>query len=86
MNVKVIKTLFAGSLLLLSLSAAAYIGPGAGVTALGALFGWIIGLFLAFFAILFYPFRWMFRRIKCKSASQSTDKTSTDSNEDDGTH
>jgi hypothetical protein len=42
--------------------AAAYIGPGAGITMLGALWGVIVAIALAVGAILFWPIRILFRR------------------------
>lgn len=42
--------------------AAAYIGPGAGITMLGALWGVIVAIALAIGAILFWPIRILFRR------------------------
>lgn len=44
--------------------AAAYIGPGAGITMLGALWGVLVAVFLAVGAVLFYPIRVMLRRRK----------------------
>ncbi len=42
--------------------AAAYIGPGAGVTMLGALWGVIVAVLLAIGAVLFWPVRALLRR------------------------
>ena len=50
-------TLFAGT-------AAAYVGPGAGITVLGALWGLIIGVVMAIGVILFWPIRMMLRKRK----------------------
>jgi hypothetical protein len=44
-------------------AASAYIGPGAGLSLVGSLFGWIIGIFLTLFAIVLWPLRYLFRRI-----------------------
>lgn len=49
--------------------AAAYIGPGAGITMLGALWGVIVAIALAFGAILFWPIRIMLRRRKRGTAA-----------------
>lgn len=51
----------------LALSAAAtpalaYIGPGAGITMLGALWGVIVAVALALGAVLFWPIRMLLRR------------------------
>ena len=56
---------FALSTLALSLAATpalAYIGPGAGITMLGALWGVIVAIALALGAVLFWPIRMMLRR------------------------
>lgn len=57
----------AGGLALLAASAAAtpalaYIGPGAGITMLGALWGVVVALVLALGAVLFWPVRALLRR------------------------
>ena len=40
----------------------AYIGPGGGLSALGALLALVLGLAIAFFGFLWYPLRRMRRR------------------------
>jgi hypothetical protein len=42
--------------------AAAYIGPGAGITMLGALWGVIVAIALALGAVLFWPIRILLRK------------------------
>lgn len=42
--------------------AAAYIGPGAGVTVLGALWGVIVAIVLTIGAVVLWPFRILLRR------------------------
>jgi hypothetical protein len=42
--------------------AAAYIGPGAGITMLGALWGVIVAIALALAAVLFWPIRILLRK------------------------
>ena len=42
----------------------AYIGPGAGITMLGALWGVIVAVVLAVGAVLFYPVRVLTRRFR----------------------
>lgn len=42
--------------------AAAYIGPGAGITMLGALWGVVVAVFLALGAVLFWPIRILLRK------------------------
>jgi hypothetical protein len=46
----------------------AYIGPGAGITMLGALWGVIVAVALAVGAVLFYPIRVIMRRFKRPAA------------------
>jgi hypothetical protein len=40
----------------------AYIGPGAGITVLGALWGVVVAIVLAVAAVLWWPLRILFRR------------------------
>jgi hypothetical protein len=44
--------------------ALAYIGPGAGITMLGALWGVVVAVVLALGAVLFWPIRALLRRRK----------------------
>ncbi len=44
--------------------AVAYIGPGAGITMLGALWGVVVAVALALGAVLFWPIRALLRRRK----------------------
>lgn len=46
-----------------SLVLLAYVGPGAGLTMLGALFAVVTVLVLAVLAPLLYPIRWAWRRL-----------------------
>ena len=48
--------------------AAAYVGPGAGISMLGALWGLIVGVVMAVGVILFWPIRIMIRKAKAKKA------------------
>jgi hypothetical protein len=53
----------AATCLLLPAAAQAYIGPGAGITAIGSLLGLIAALAAAIFGFLWYPIRsWRKRR------------------------
>jgi len=56
----------AGYLALLPGQALAYIGPGLGLGAIGAVLGVVGGLFLALFAVLYYPFKRMISNRKNK--------------------
>jgi membrane protein implicated in regulation of membrane protease activity len=53
-------------MLLVSASAEAYIGPGAGLSVLGSLWAVIVGIVLALFAILSWPIRILWRRLRRK--------------------
>ena len=54
-----------------SASAAAYIGPGAGVTLFGALWAVLAAIFVAIGAILMWPVRILLRRRRKRSAEAS---------------
>jgi TM2 domain-containing membrane protein YozV len=62
------------SLALLPVAAQAYIGPGVGAGALGAVVGVIGAVFLAIFAVLWYPIK---RMMKGKKKPVQADKTAT---------
>ena len=49
--------------------AQAYLGPGAGITMLGALWGVVVALALALGAVLFWPVRALLRRRKRPAAA-----------------
>ena len=55
--------------------ASAYIGPGAGITMLGALWGVIVAVALAIGAVLFYPIRVVMRRFKRPTAANARQET-----------
>lgn len=48
--------------------AMAYIGPGAGITMLGALWGVVVAVLLAVGAVLFWPIRAVLRRVRKRPA------------------
>ena len=60
-------------LTLLSTSANAYVGPGLGLGALGALLGAIVAVLLAIFGVIWYPMKRMFK--KKKSPESKDEKT-----------
>jgi hypothetical protein len=62
-----------------SAPALAYIGPGAGITMLGALWGVVVAIALAIGAVLLWPIRILFRRRK--SAAESMDETMEETSE-----
>ena len=49
--------------------AAAYIGPGAGLSVLGSLWAVLVGIVVALFAILSWPLRVLWRRMRGKRAA-----------------
>ncbi len=51
-------------MLLFPLPAYAYVGPGLGLGALGAVMGVIFSVFLAIFAIFWYPIKRIIRKIR----------------------
>ena len=57
--------------LTLSGPALAYIGPGAGITMLGALWGVVVAVALAIGAVLFWPIRALLRRRKPAATSSA---------------
>ncbi|HZP67569.1 MAG TPA: hypothetical protein VFB32_14800 [Rudaea sp.] len=58
-------------LLLASASAGAYIGPGAGLSVLGSLWAVLVGIVLALFAILSWPIRVLWRRLRGKRPAKA---------------
>jgi uncharacterized membrane protein YccC len=60
-----------------AMSAQAYIGPGAGIGLVGSLLGWVVGIALALFAILAWPVRLLWRRLR-RGASRSVPASSPD--------
>ena len=64
--------------LLFAGTAAAYVGPGAGISVLGALWGLIIGVVMAVGVILFWPIRMMLRKAKANKA-EAENNTASDS-------
>ncbi|MGM0452453.1 MAG: hypothetical protein ACQERN_04725 [Thermodesulfobacteriota bacterium] len=54
-------------------TASAYVGPGAGLSLLGALWGLVIAIFAALGFILFWPLRQAIRRARAKRAENADD-------------
>lgn len=50
--------------LLISTPALAYIGPGAGISFLGSLFSTLMVILLTIGAVLFWPLRYIWRRLR----------------------
>lgn len=84
-------TLFTRTLVALTLfvavvsPAAAYIGPGAGLSLLGALWGLLAAVGAALLFVVTWPFRRMLRR-KRASTQTSADSTETDDDTSSQTH
>lgn len=72
---------------LFAVTAEAYVGPGAGISVLGALWGLIIGVVMAVGVILFWPIRMMIRKAKANKGgpAPSSDTTATEADEDSNT-
>jgi hypothetical protein len=63
------------ALLIVSTSAEAYIGPGAGLSFLGSLWAVLVGIVLALLAILSWPIRLVWRRLRgTPTATSATTK------------
>lgn len=60
--------IIAGSLELLAFPAEAYVGPGAGVTLLGALWAVLLAVLLALSGLLIWPIRVLRRRLRQRKA------------------
>lgn len=50
----------------------AYIGPGAGLTAIGAFLTLVVGLFVAVLGFVWYPIKRLLRRGSAGTATQPT--------------
>ncbi len=53
-------------IVLVSKNAYAYVGPGAGITMLGALWAVVISILIAVIAVLFWPVRFLIRKMRKK--------------------
>ncbi len=66
--------------------ALAYVGPGAGISALGALWGLILGVVMAVGVVLFWPIRMLLRKRKAAAeAKQEEAKAERQQESDDDT-
>lgn len=78
-----IKALMAAGFLCLSPALAqAYIGPGLGAGTIGIILGFIASIFLALFAILWYPIKRLVRKIRGTKDSEGAGKTSEQETKD----
>ena len=77
----ILRRLFAPLIVVVSLGALwsapafGYIGPGAGITVLGALWGVLVAIVLTIGAVLFWPVRILFRRRRKESAKSADEQT-----------
>ena len=55
----------------------AYIGPGLGAGTLGVIIGIIGSIFIALFAIIWYPLKRLFKKIKKTDSQRGAQKTSS---------
>lgn len=62
--------------LLFALPAAAYIGPGAGVSFFGSLWAILIGILISLVAILAWPVRWFWRRLRRRAQAPAAPEDS----------
>jgi hypothetical protein len=68
-------------LALFSLTAEAYVGPGAGISVLGSLLGILATIVVAIGAIILWPVRKMMKRKKAAAAAAETASADTSSAE-----
>jgi len=61
--------------LAMPMTALAYIGPGAGITMIGALWAVLVAIVLTIFGIFLYPFRAMLRRRRADAAAEGAADT-----------
>lgn len=61
----------AATCLMAASPAQAYVGPGAGITLVGALIGLVSAIFLAIFAVLRWPIRRFLAKRKAAKATES---------------
>jgi len=66
----------------------AYIGPGSGISLLGGLWAVLVGVVLALAAILFWPIRYMVRRMRARrnvgQTELSSERAAPDSDDESG--
>lgn len=70
MNNKTLHILTVALLPVAPFAAQAYVGPGAGISLLGSLWGLIVGVVVALAMILFWPIRIMLRKRKAAQAAE----------------
>lgn len=84
MEFKMLKSIFFGVIFIILFFASsghAYVGPGAGAGTIAAILGVLGSIFLAFVAILWYPFKRLIRRFKKPSIANKMSTGNTMSND-----
>ncbi len=76
MSKKTVAFTFAIALVMQPSMASAYVGPGLGAGALAAMLGVIGSIFLAIFALLYYPIKRMIKKRKQGATAISTEDSS----------
>ena len=84
---RIVKIVFGSAALILVWPglAAAYVGPGAGISLLGALWGLLAGVVVAIGVVLFWPIRALIRKArgsKSTSADEAERTSASDADED----
>jgi membrane protein implicated in regulation of membrane protease activity len=72
MTTRLVPVIAAAAMLLLPGTAFAYVGPGAGLTMIGALWAVILALFAALFFVVAWPVRRMLRQARHRKAATQT--------------
>ena len=75
MSLRPILPALVAGLILSAAPAQAYIGPGAGAGTIAVVLGVIAAIFMAFFAVLWYPIKRMFKKRKADPAAPSVQDT-----------
>lgn len=76
MNKRLIATIAALAALLLPTAASAYIGPGAGASLAGSLFGVLAAIVVAIGVVLFWPLRFVYKKIRGSKPATAAAETS----------
>ena len=61
-------------LLVLPFPALAYIGPGGGITAIGALIALLLAVLYTFFGFIWFPLKRLFKKIRGKQTDQPVEQ------------
>ena len=77
---KIIQIIVLLALATMPAAAFAYVGPGAGISLLGALWGLIVGVVMAISVILFWPVRIMLRKRKARREAAASEAQETEQN------